>query len=453
MTQTTLLRPASGVPDDSSASPPPVTSGRASRLVGVDATRGIALLGMIAVHSLYVSDVAGQPTWSYMIFGGRASAGFAVLAGVGIAFMTGRKRVELANGRATAATLGVRALIIAVIGVALAYTDASYGMVILPYYAAMFVLAIPLVLLPTWAVGAVGVATAAGMPVLTHLLLPHLTAPMSVNLSLGHFVDRPVDTITELLITGQYPALPWMAYLCVGLVIGRLALTAMRVVIGLLATGILLGAAAPVASWLLLQRFGGLAQIHAAQPESGLSVAETDQLLTFGGAGTTPTSTWWWLAVDAPHTNTPPDLFGTTGVVIALLGLMLLVGHLTRPVLRGMVAVVQVPLAAAGSMPLTLYTAHIVFINSEHDTYSAEKGFLLQVLAMLLVGLAWRATAGRGPLEGLTAMLIAKARRWAPTVQHRPRSEPPATRIRQTMQGSRDAGDEVPEPAGSVTGS
>jgi hypothetical protein len=172
-----------------------------------------------------------------------------------------------------------------------------------------------------------------------------------------------------------------------------------------------LAVGAATASWLLLNRFGGLAAIWAAQPGSVLTVPETTEMLNLGGDGTTPTSTDWWLAVDAPHTSTAPDLVGTSGSAIALLGLLLLLGHLSTPVWRRIVTVVFTPLAAAGSMTLTLYTAHIMFLNSDYDTYSADTGYLVQVIAVLLLALAWRATAGRGPLEALVTAVANRVRR------------------------------------------
>jgi hypothetical protein len=126
-----------------------------------------------------------------------------------------------------------------------------------------------------------------------------------------------------------------------------------------------------------------------------------------------PSVSWWWLAVDSPHTSTTPDLLGTTGAATGLLGLMLLAGHITAKWPRRVLSVVRMPLAAAGSMTLTLYTAHIVFINSDYDVYSPGTGYLLQVIGVLLAGLAWRATAGRGPLESLTTAVAGRARRWA----------------------------------------
>ena len=119
------------------------------------------------------------------------------------------------------------------------------------------------------------------------------------------------------------------------------------------------------------------------------------------------------VATNAAHTSTPFDLLSTTGTAIAVLGVMLLASHLTLPALRLITTGIQAPLAAAGSMTLTLYTAHIMFINSGYDTYDAATCCLLQVVGALLIGLAWRATAGSGPLEALTTTLSARARSWA----------------------------------------
>ncbi|AHH98493.1 heparan-alpha-glucosaminide N-acetyltransferase domain-containing protein [Kutzneria viridogrisea] len=381
------------------------------RLVGVDAARGVALLGMMAVHSLNESNPDGSPTLAFAVFGGRAAATFAVLAGVGIAFMTGRARVRRPAALGTAAALVARALAIGAIGLLLGYTDAKLGAVILPYYAVLFLLAVPLVFLPTWLVAILGVAVTAGAPVLTHLWLPDLPKPSLANPTLGYLLHHPVALLSELTITGEYPAFPWLAYLCTGLVIGRLTLSKVGVAAGLLVSGAVVAVGAAVTSWWLLNPMGGLSHIWIAQPDSPLTVPETNELLTLGGDGTTPPGSWWWLAVNAPHTSTPLDLAGTAGAAAGLLGAMLLLTRLTWPVARRVVWAVQTPLAAAGSMTLTLYTAHIMFINSDYDVYDPGTGYALQVLVALLIGLAWRATAGRGPLESLVTAVANLARR------------------------------------------
>jgi hypothetical protein len=317
--------------------------------------------------------------------------------------------------------------------------------VILPAYAVMFVLAIPLVFLPTWSLALVAVVMTAGAPALQHVLLPHLPKPAYENPTFAELFSAPGALLTELSLTGEFPAVTWLVYLSVGLVIGRLTLSETRTLLELLRIGTLLAVAAPVASHFLLHQ--GWQQIWLAQPRSGLTATETTELLTFGGDGSTPTSTWWWLAVDGPHTGTPLDLLGTTGSAVALLAVMLLAGHASWPFLRRAISVLLVPLAAAGSMTLTFYTLHIIFINSELDSFEPMIGYAWQVLAMMLVGTAWWATAGRGPLEGLVALVSRRggglAVRTARAVRHRAAqvyvSAPEAVRHSAGRQGERIA--------------
>ncbi|MEV0272413.1 heparan-alpha-glucosaminide N-acetyltransferase domain-containing protein [Hamadaea sp. NPDC050747] len=407
---------------DQAAAPspaPPDPAGGRRRILAVDATRGAALLGMIAVHSLNDTDALGQPTWSATIFSGRAAAAFAVLTGVTIAFLTGRRRVRASAALPTMTALLVRALAIGAIGLALGYTDAATATVILPYYAVMLLLTIPLVFLPTWLVALTGIAVAGGMPVLTHILLPRLAEPTHPNLTFGWLFTHPLQSLVELSITGMYPALTWMAYLCAGLVIGRLNLARLRTAIALLATGTAFAVAAAVtASQLSLL---ALEHIWPAQYGSTLDEYETLDLLNLGGDGTAPTSTWWWLAIDSPHTGTPLDLLGTTGTAIAFLGMMLLAARIARPVvLRWLVTAVQTPLGAAGSMTLTLYTLHTVFMSSSYDNYTPTTGFIVQLCGVLLLGLGVRATIGKGPLEALVTALTTASRRWTTPAARRP---------------------------------
>jgi uncharacterized membrane protein YeiB len=107
-----------------------------------------------------------------------------------------------------------------------------------------------------------------------------------------------------------------------------------------------------------------------------------------------PTTSAWWLATDAPHTSTPLDLLGTAGVAVAVLGLALLLARRA--------ALLLAPLAAAGSMPLTLYSAHVVAL----DRFAVDdpvRGWLVHVALGLAAALVWRRRVGRGPLEALVA--------------------------------------------------
>nr|WP_166756809.1 heparan-alpha-glucosaminide N-acetyltransferase domain-containing protein [Modestobacter marinus] len=381
--------------------PPSLTT--PGRLIGVDATRGLALLGMMAVHSLWAYDDNGEVTWHYALAAGQSAATFALLAGLGIAFMTGRRRVEPGEWKPTAASLAARAGVIAAVGLFLGWTDASLATVILVYYAVLFLLAIPVVLLSTRVLFAVGTAIAVVVPVLSHLVRPALPEASGDNIALGQVFTDPVGLLLELTVTGLYPALPWMAYICIGIAIGRLRLSEHRVAVRLLAVGSAVAVGAWVLSTLLLKAFGGESQLYATAAQSGLSETDVSDLLVFGSGGTTPTGTWWWLATTAPHTSTPLDLAYTIGVSAALLGGLLL---LARPAGKFLL-----PIAAAGGMTLTLYTAHVLFINSPLDVFSATSGYLLQLVAVLAFAVAWRMAMGRGPLEQLAADAARRARR------------------------------------------
>jgi hypothetical protein len=371
----------------------------------------------MAVHSLTDVTDEGAPTWSFGVSAGRAAAIFAVLAGVGVAFVTGRRRVHARErGRPVAVSMLARALVTGALGLALGYTTTDFASVILPYYAVLFLLAIPLVFLGTRTLAVLAAAMALGLPVLSQVLRPGLVAPDIDNPSFVDLVRDPLGLLVELTVTGEYPAMVWVAYLCAGLVVGRQTLSSARVAGGLLVGGAALAHGSWIGSSLLLTHAGGLAAIQAAVPASGISTEDTADLLAFGADGTTPTSTWWWLAVVRAHTGTPFDLAHTTGCAVAVLGAMLLMTHVGAPALRRVVATIQLPLAAMGGMTLTLYTAHIAFINSPLDTHSPVGGYLLQVVVFVLFALGWRATAGRGPLEGLVSTVAEAAARRAAQV-------------------------------------
>ncbi|WP_238006788.1 heparan-alpha-glucosaminide N-acetyltransferase domain-containing protein [Dactylosporangium sp. AC04546] len=428
MTQLATQQPGSAGPVD--APPTAKPAQKRARLVGVDAARGVSLLGMITLHALYEADAAGRPTWSDLAFSGKAAAAFALLAGVGVAFATGRRPVRRADAAPTVAMLAVRALAIGTIGLFLSGSDTVLNSVILPYLAVVFLLAIPLVFLPTWAVAVIGVVLATAGPAANHILLPLLPDPSLANPTFSRLAADPVGMLTELSLTGFYPSPAWLAYMCAGIVIGRLNLA--RVAAVLLAGGTVLAVSTTAASSFLLHRYG-LAHIWAAQPASGLSVAETDELLAFGGNGYTPSSTWWWLTIEAPHTSTQFDILSTTGIAVAVLGLMLLLDHVNGRRLRRLTTAVLVPLAAAGSMTLSFYTVHVMFINSDYDTYSATTGWLIQIIAVVLIALAVRWTAGRGPLEAVVVALATRARRLAIALT-RPAAQAPAEPANATPQ-------------------
>ena len=364
------------------------------RLGGVDAARAVALAGMASVHILPVMTAAGTETVAGAVAAGRASALFAVLAGVGIALGTGGP-APLSGSRAhagAAAGLAVRGLLVGLVGLALVELDPPVA-VILAYYGLLFVLATPLLRLRAPALAAAATVWCVAGPVLSHVLRAGRRAWPGDQPGFAA-LGAPADLLRELTLTGYYPVLPWLTYLLAGMAVGRLDLRSPRVAAGLLGGGAGLAVAAWAGSALLLGPGGGAAVL-------GPDLAERRY-------GTVPTGTWWWLAVEAPHTGTPFDLAHTTGTALAVLGVMLLLARA--------VPVLVWPLAAVGAMPLTLYTLHVTAL-AEFPVESAgaaglTPGTLLVVhlVAALVIGTAVRAAGRRGPLEAVVRAASRTAR-------------------------------------------
>jgi uncharacterized membrane protein len=373
------------------------------RLVGVDATRGLALVGMMAVHVLPAVGADGGATVAHAIAGGRSAATFAVLAGVGLALLTGGTNPQ--RGRpwaAASAGLVVRAVCIGAVGLLLGSVDSGVA-VILAYYAALFLLAIPLLPLRAAPLFALGLTVACLVPALSHLIRDDARLPFAGrNPNFDTLVDGPGDFVPALLLTGYYPVLAWTAYLCVGLAAGRLPLRERRTAAWLCGGGVALALTASTTSWLLLGPLGGHDKIAATVPDP----AALDTSLELGLYGNTPPTTWWWLAVVAPHSSTPLDLLHTIGAALGLLGALLLLASTGRQA-RAVLA----PLAAAGTMTLSLYSAHVLLLASDLLPADRETSYGVQVVAALVLAWLWRRFLGRGPLERVVAHLATPARR------------------------------------------
>jgi uncharacterized membrane protein YeiB len=285
--------------------------------------------------------------------------------------------------------------------------------VILPYYALLFVFAIPLLTLSSRALIALAATITVVMPVLSHWLRSGTEVRSTVpNLTFGDLVGDPGHVLGELALTGVYPALSWMAYLCAGMAVGRALLTSRRTVSLIILTGAGLVVAAQTVSWLLLDVLGGRAELEATASAS-MSSDELTEVMAVGWTGTTPTDTGWWLATLLPHSTTPLDLASTIGLGLVVLGVCILAGRATSTLLR--------PLAAAGSMTLTLYSLHLLLLSS--PVMPGEGlGLLLQTVLLVAFALVWSRYHARGPLEELVAQASGAARRRVQSVTE-PRRE------------------------------
>jgi uncharacterized membrane protein len=363
-----------------------------ARLIGIDLARALAIVGMVAVHLLPMVDRDGAMSTAFVLSSGKSSALFAVLAGVGIALSTGRTRRP--TGRrwhASLAEVAVRALLIGVLGLGLGYVvPADDAQVILAYYAVLFLLAIPLLRVPARALAVLAVVIAVGVPLLSHWWRQSLPPARELNPTFATLTAQPVGSLELLLLTGAFPALAWMAYVCAGLAIGRAALGERRLMVRLVVLGVGLAVMASAASWFLMEAMGGRVKLAAVASQS-MALEEFTDFLVWGGEGVLPTTSPWWLGVLAPHTSTPVDILFTLGIAVATIGVALILGVVAPNILR--------PIAAIGSMPLTLYAGHLLLLAAPFMPESEWLEFALHLVVLVVFALVWRRFVKRGPLE------------------------------------------------------
>lgn len=301
----------------------------------------------------------------YRLSHGRAVILFVLLAGVGVSLLAGD--LSPARRRNVWARLAFRAAVLLPLGLALQLLAQSVALVILQYYALLFLVAAGAVLLSNRALLVGGLALAIIAPVVYlgawHWQPGWFTGHTAV------ITDPPLMIIHNLLLTGSYPVLTYTAPLLFGMWIGRqdlrLAAVRWRAVIG--------GTIVAVAAW-------GTARLLTAR--LGQPASEPD---------------WLQLAIDDPHSQMPLWFLGAMGSAAAVLGLALLaVDRWPRSTW---------PFVAMGQLALTIYVGHLValalwpalFISS--DVVKASISVIRFTIVVAFAAVVWRRLFSRGPLE------------------------------------------------------
>jgi uncharacterized membrane protein len=383
----------------------PRSSSAPERLRGIDAARGLALLGMMATHLLptFEANASLTPTWIGLTFSGRAAALFAVLAGIGLALSTG-KQVP-AEGRALGAArrgIALRAAVIAAVGLALGGLEVNLA-IILVHYAVLFLCVLPFLGLRLKALCVWAAAWIMVSPVLAYLLRPWLLAS-NPPLKLGHNpswedLSTPSQLLGDLFFTGYYPVFQWLSYLLVGLVIGRLALTKAVVPVLLLTAGTAVAVISKALGTAAMESWGGRAALEEVLNAPGYPL---DSVLQVNLTGVQQEGSWWWLASAAPHSATTLDLVHTSAVAAAVVGACLLLGRLADWLDLDLL----LPLRGAGAMTLTLYTIHVwvvagFYLKPLPAGWTEDGMYFAHAATAIIVGMVFVLLKRRGPLEWL----------------------------------------------------
>lgn len=375
-----------------------------TRLVGLDVARCLALLGMVTAHMLPAREPDGGITVAHSLVAGRSAALFAVLAGVSLALMTGRERPVTGRERlARSAGIAVRALVITVIGLLLGALSTGLA-VILAYYGLLFVLSLPFVGLRARTLLLLAVGWALVAPVVSQALRPALPAFAYDNPDLRGLGD-PDLLLGELLLTGYYPVLPWLAYSLAGMGLGRLALERPRAQAWIAAAGAALAVGATVLSADLTSRAWVVSALLDSTTTGATTRAELLDQIATGMHGNTPRGGGWeWLLVVAPHSSTPLDLLATLGSALLVIGACLLVVGSLDAAWSRRVAVAF----GAGTMTLSLYTLHALLRIPGAWPPPVPGSYVRHVVILLGIGAVFVLAGRRGPLEWVVAALSAR---------------------------------------------
>ncbi len=201
-----------------------------ARLPGPDVVRAVALIGVVVMnfHGYLILRGAERGDSAVQRFfdpwrgplSTRFAATFVLVAGVGVTLLTRRAIGDPAAVRARRWTLLRRGLALYVFGL---WFDTLWPGTILPYYGALFMLAAGLFTLRARWVLAVGAAAAVAGAAIAWWRFERLADGADVS-----WLTAPTGLralVLDVAVNGTHPLLPWLAFFCVGIVLGRVLTT------------------------------------------------------------------------------------------------------------------------------------------------------------------------------------------------------------------------------------
>lgn len=345
------------------------------RLPGPDVVRAVALIGVVVMNFHGYLILRGGPVgtgWAARLFdpwegvlSTRFAATFVLVAGVGVTLLT---RSSVADRRAGLADrvaaqrwrLVRRGLLLYGFGLLL---DRIWPGTILPFYGAMFVLAAAMFTWRSRWLILIGTSAAVAGAALRSWRFQRSRDGVSTDWLTDPQPGTVPDHVFGVMVNGTHPLLPWLAFLCAGMVLGRLLTT----------------------SWWRPAMLGvGIVLTGAATMTAGWNGSDA-----------------WDIAVSLD----PLD----RGLVYVASALgTALIGYVVIDWIAERAPVTTDPLRRAGQMTLSLYIAHVLVFNLIVDwlgwiepagvdvAVSFALGFWIVGIA---AAVAWQRRFGMGPAE------------------------------------------------------
>jgi uncharacterized membrane protein YeiB len=230
---TSTLPPPSAIAVTDVPTPPPVPLSHVrQRLVGPDVVRAVALIGVVVMnYHGYLILAGGERStnalgrffdpWTGPL-STRFAATFVLTAGVGTTLLTRSAIGDAAKTSARRWTLIRRGLLL--YGFGLVFYEIWAGS-ILPYYGAMFFCAAFLFTFPSWALALIGGGAALAGAAIHWWGVERVWDGHSVSWLYSPPAGSPRGLIFDVFVNGTHPLLPWLAFFCAGMILGRLLVT------------------------------------------------------------------------------------------------------------------------------------------------------------------------------------------------------------------------------------
>ena len=349
-----------------------------NRIVGYDLARALALLGMLPINFWVLMDISNSdPEWLVSILGliqGRAAATFVVLAGVGLSLLS--RRASLDNDttgiKSNRYMLLRRALFLFILGL---LNSVIWPSDILHFYAIYFAIGTCLLTFSSLCLWASAIIPVSAFSAL--MFISDFDIRWEWGIITYENLWKLSGMIRHLFFNGQYPAFPWLAFLIIGMWLGRQDLSDRVLRKKILMSG--LGAAA------ISECFSETVFQISSSTMHGLDL---ENLLP-------------WFTID-PWEPMPLFVISAGGTSLGVIILSIILSE------RCGSARWFSSLVAVGQLSLTLYMAHIVFgaiVLKMMQLFEAEPylftlwGSAIFYMSGMLFSRQWRKRFKKGPFE------------------------------------------------------